>query len=60
MRIGVKLLSWGAAERACTVALGQHKSTKGYWRRAKARRMLNRPEDAARGLPKLSLPLGYR
>lgn len=41
--------SWSAAERACTAAISQHKSTKGYWRRAKARKMLNRPEEAAKG-----------
>ncbi|KAF8526280.1 hypothetical protein BU17DRAFT_74187 [Hysterangium stoloniferum] len=46
----LKLENWSAAERACTIALGQHKSTKGYWRRAKARKMLNRPGDAARDL----------
>ncbi|KAF8589858.1 hypothetical protein K439DRAFT_1628382 [Ramaria rubella] len=46
----LKIENWSAAERACTVALGQHKSGKGYWRRAKARKMLSRPEDAARDL----------
>ncbi|GJJ08710.1 hypothetical protein Clacol_002929 [Clathrus columnatus] len=46
----LKLENWSAAERACTMALSQHKSTKGYWRRAKARKMLDRPEEAARDL----------
>ena len=37
------------AEESCTVALGQQKSTKAYWRRAKARKMMNRFEEAEQG-----------
>ena len=43
------LSSWIEAEKACTNALGQHRSSKGYYRRARARRMLNRTEDAIKG-----------
>ena len=42
--------SWMAAEKACNIALGQHRSGKGYWRRAKARKMLGRYAEAAKGL----------
>lgn len=42
-------ISWIEAEKACTSALGQHRSSKGYYRRARARRMRNRTEDAIRG-----------
>ena len=42
-------VSWMEAEKACTMALTQHKSSKGYYRRARARRMLNRTEEAIKG-----------
>jgi RNA polymerase II-associated protein 3 len=38
------------AEKACTKALGQHRSGKGYYRRAKARKMMGRYEEAMRGI----------
>lgn len=41
--------SWMAAEKACNLALSQHRSGKGYWRRAKARRMLGRMSEAMKG-----------
>lgn len=37
------------AEEACTKALRQHRSSKGYYRRGRARRMLGRSEDAIKG-----------
>jgi len=46
----LKLGNWMQVEKACTVALGQQKSTKAYWRRAKARKMMNRIEDAEQDL----------
>lgn len=47
--------SWIAAEKACNIALLQHKSGKGYWRRAKARRMQGRTIEAVKGsFPMLS------
>lgn len=46
----LKLSNWIEAEKACTSALGQHRSSKGYYRRARARRMRNRTEDAIRDL----------
>ncbi|KAG5646497.1 hypothetical protein DXG03_003262 [Asterophora parasitica] len=46
----LKLANWMEAEKACTKALSQHRSSKGYYRRARARRMLNRPEEAIRDL----------
>ncbi|THU78754.1 hypothetical protein K435DRAFT_46250 [Dendrothele bispora CBS 962.96] len=45
----LRLEDWIKAEEACTKALTQHRSPKGYFRRAKARKMLGRTEDAARG-----------
>jgi hypothetical protein len=42
-------VSWIAAEKACDAALNQHRSGKGYWRRAKARKMLGRIDDAIKG-----------
>jgi len=39
-----------AAEKACDIALGQHRSGKGYWRRAKARKMLGRYAEASAGM----------
>lgn len=38
-----------STERACDAALLQHKSSKGYWRRAKARKMLGRVDEAIKG-----------
>lgn len=44
-------LSWMAAEKACNVALNQHRSSKGFWRRAKARKELGRNNEAIKGEP---------
>jgi hypothetical protein len=41
--------SWMSTEQACNAALLQHKSSKGYWRRAKARKMLGRVDEAIKG-----------
>lgn len=41
--------SWIEAENACSKALSQHRSIKGYYRRAKARRMMERTEEAIKG-----------
>ncbi|KAH0578218.1 hypothetical protein H2248_003999 [Termitomyces sp. 'cryptogamus'] len=46
----LKLQSWIEAEAACTKALSQHRSSKGYYRRARSRRMLGRPDEAIRDL----------
>ncbi|KAF5379822.1 hypothetical protein D9615_005795 [Tricholomella constricta] len=46
----LKLCNWMEAEKACTKALSQHRSSKGYYRRARARRMLKRPDEAIRDL----------
>ncbi|GLB44776.1 putative tetratricopeptide repeats [Lyophyllum shimeji] len=46
----LKLSNWMEAEKACTKALSQHRSSKGYYRRARARRMLNRPDEAIKDL----------
>ncbi|KAH7106638.1 hypothetical protein BKA62DRAFT_687736 [Auriculariales sp. MPI-PUGE-AT-0066] len=46
----LKLAQWAQAEVVCTSALAQHRSSKGLWRRARARRMLGRDEDAIRDL----------
>ncbi|KAL1745662.1 hypothetical protein HDZ31DRAFT_81751 [Schizophyllum fasciatum] len=46
----LKLSNWIEAEKACTLSLGQHRSSKGYFRRAKARRMLSRTDEAIRDL----------
>ncbi|TFK61689.1 hypothetical protein BDN72DRAFT_431499 [Pluteus cervinus] len=46
----LKLNNWLEAETACTKALGQHRSSKGYFRRAKARRGLNKTDDAIKDL----------
>ncbi|KDQ06573.1 hypothetical protein BOTBODRAFT_181445 [Botryobasidium botryosum FD-172 SS1] len=46
----LKAERWSEAERACDIALGQHRSIKGYWRRAKARKMLRRYNEAAQDL----------
>ncbi|EDR08350.1 uncharacterized protein LACBIDRAFT_296876 [Laccaria bicolor S238N-H82] len=42
----LKLNNWMEAEKACTKALSQHRSTKGLFRRARARRMLGQSEEA--------------
>ncbi|RDB26302.1 Outer envelope protein 64, chloroplastic [Hypsizygus marmoreus] len=46
----LKLSNWMEAEKACTKALNQHRSSKGYYRRARARRMLNRSAEAIKDL----------
>ncbi|PFH48481.1 hypothetical protein AMATHDRAFT_65415 [Amanita thiersii Skay4041] len=46
----LKLNNWIEAEQACTKALSQHKSGKGYYRRARARKMLNRADEAIKDL----------
>ncbi|KAF7324664.1 hypothetical protein MKEN_00507900 [Mycena kentingensis (nom. inval.)] len=46
----LKLNHWMEAEAACTKALSQHRSVKGYFRRAKARKMLGRTDEAIRDL----------
>ncbi|TFK50192.1 hypothetical protein OE88DRAFT_332467 [Heliocybe sulcata] len=46
----LKMNKWMEAEIACNLALGQHKSSKGYYRRAKARAMQGRVEDAIKDL----------
>ncbi|KAJ6543616.1 hypothetical protein DFH09DRAFT_1173468 [Mycena vulgaris] len=47
----LKLSNWMEAEAACTKALTQHRSGKGYFRRARARKMLGRTDEAIRGTP---------
>lgn len=46
----LKLSNWMEAEAACTKALAQHRSGKGYFRRARARKMLGRTDEAMRDL----------
>ncbi|KAF8155339.1 hypothetical protein K438DRAFT_1910135 [Mycena galopus ATCC 62051] len=46
----LKLSNWMEAEAACSKALMQHRSGKGYFRRAKARKMLGRNDEAIRDL----------
>ncbi|KAG9316137.1 hypothetical protein JVU11DRAFT_3814 [Chiua virens] len=46
----LKLSNWIEAENACSKALSQHRSIKGYYRRARARRMMGRTEDAIKDL----------
>ncbi|KAF9231129.1 hypothetical protein BU15DRAFT_56546 [Melanogaster broomeanus] len=46
----LKLNNWIEAENACTTALSQHRSIKGYYRRAKARRMIGRTDEAIKDL----------
>ncbi|KAJ7650913.1 hypothetical protein FB45DRAFT_730401 [Roridomyces roridus] len=46
----LKLSNWMEAESACTRALSQHRSGKGYFRRARARTMLGRADEAIRDL----------
>ncbi|KAI0373616.1 hypothetical protein BV20DRAFT_749220 [Pilatotrama ljubarskyi] len=46
----LKLKNYIEAEKACDIALGQHRSVKGYWRRAQARKAQGRIEDALKDL----------
>lgn len=46
----LKIHKWIEAEQACDLALRQHKSVKGYWRRAQARKELGRIESAIKDL----------
>jgi len=46
----LKLNNWIEAEKACSKALQQHRSSKGLYRRARARRMLGRTEEAIQDL----------
>ncbi|KAG8914153.1 hypothetical protein FRC01_004198, partial [Tulasnella sp. 417] len=46
----LKLQNWMAAEEACTKSLNLHRSEKGFWRRAKARQMLGRTQEAVEDL----------
>ncbi|CCM04222.1 uncharacterized protein FIBRA_06389 [Fibroporia radiculosa] len=46
----LKLHNYAAAELACDLALGQHRSVKGYWRRAQARKAQGRMEGAIQDL----------
>ncbi len=43
------VISFIEAEKACDLALGQHRSVKGYWRRAQARKGQGRIDDAIGG-----------
>ncbi|KAF8340492.1 uncharacterized protein EI90DRAFT_3035761 [Cantharellus anzutake] len=46
----LKLGNWMQAEKACGVALRQQKSTKAYWRRARARKMMGRLAESEEDL----------
>lgn len=46
----LKINKWIEAERACDLALRQHKSVKGHWRRAQARKSQGKPDDAIKDL----------
>ncbi|KAI0342741.1 hypothetical protein BDW22DRAFT_1357239 [Trametopsis cervina] len=46
----LKIHEWIKAERACDTALGQHRSVKGYWRRAQARKAQSRVHDAIKDI----------
>ncbi|OJT15100.1 RNA polymerase II-associated protein 3 [Trametes pubescens] len=46
----LKMNDYVEAEKACDLALGQHRSVKGYWRRAQARKAQGRIEDALKDL----------
>ncbi|KAI0763339.1 hypothetical protein BD413DRAFT_212428 [Trametes elegans] len=46
----LKLQNYVEAEKACDIALGQHHSVKGHWRRAQARKAQGRIEDAMKDL----------
>ncbi|KAI0696452.1 hypothetical protein BC835DRAFT_1414283 [Cytidiella melzeri] len=50
----LKISEWVKAENACDTALGQHKSVKGYWRRAQARKAQGRLPEAVRDLRALT------
>ncbi len=52
--------SWLEAEKACTTALQQHRSSKGLYRRAKAKRMLGRPAEAIQGDSTLQYSTNHR
>ncbi|OBZ72562.1 RNA polymerase II-associated protein 3 [Grifola frondosa] len=46
----LKLRNYINAEKACDMALGQHKSLKGHWRRAQARKLQGRIDEAIKDL----------
>ncbi|KAI0636310.1 hypothetical protein C8Q77DRAFT_1052471 [Trametes polyzona] len=46
----LKLHDYIEAEKACDLALSQHRSVKGYWRRAQARKAQGRIQDALHDL----------
>ncbi|KAG8904655.1 hypothetical protein FRB99_001375 [Tulasnella sp. 403] len=46
----LKLANWMEAEQACTKSLSLHRSEKGFWRRAKARQMLGKRDEAIQDL----------
>ncbi|KIY63208.1 hypothetical protein CYLTODRAFT_494094 [Cylindrobasidium torrendii FP15055 ss-10] len=46
----LKLEKWIEAEEACTKALSQHRSSKGLFRRARARQMLGKVDEAIKDL----------
>ncbi|KAI0766787.1 hypothetical protein BC629DRAFT_1583643 [Irpex lacteus] len=46
----LKINEWMKAEQACDIALGQHRSVKGYWRRAQARKAQGRIPEAIKDL----------
>ncbi|KAH8094543.1 hypothetical protein BXZ70DRAFT_947956 [Cristinia sonorae] len=46
----LKLQRWMEAETACDTALSQHKSVKGHWRRAQARKAQKKYADAIKDL----------
>ncbi|KAI0791188.1 hypothetical protein C8Q75DRAFT_792478 [Abortiporus biennis] len=46
----LKLSKWMEAEKACETALGQHRSVKGHWRRAQARKAQGRINEAVKDL----------
>ncbi|TBU27802.1 hypothetical protein BD311DRAFT_759703 [Dichomitus squalens] len=46
----LKLNNFVKAEKACDIALGQHSSVKGHWRRAQARRARGQMEEALKDL----------
>lgn len=48
--VAERTTSFVEAEKSCDIALGQHKSVKGHWRRAQARKAQGRTEDALRGM----------
>ncbi len=43
------ICSFVEAEHACDIALGQHRSVKGHWRRAQSRKAQGRVEGALEG-----------